>query len=244
LANDITCPICGSETTLRTVKKGPDIGRQFYVCDRFPECKGRLDYRIQNKIIELDKLRDQHEQDTQTARAELERYKVDQETIIKNEKAELERYKVDQETIIKNEKAELERYKAEQETIIENEKAEFERYKADQETIIKNENAELERYKALQEWMIKNDRVIQEQTIQIENRRAKDRLQQIDSQLNLKEEINKPKVIGNNEKCVVHQSRNAVAICTTCGNGVCDICRTGLGDKTYCPSCFNKSINS
>ena len=122
MANDITCPICGSETTLRTAKKGPDIGRQFYVCDRFPECKGRLDYRIQNKIIELDKLRDQHEQDTQTARAEFESYKAEQEAIIENKKAEFERYKAEQETIIKNGKAELERYKALQEWMIKNDR--------------------------------------------------------------------------------------------------------------------------
>jgi len=100
------------------------------------------------------------------------------------------------------------------------------------ETIIDSEKAELERYKAEQE-----------QTIQIENRRVKYRLQQIDSQLKLKEEINKPKVTSHNEKCVVHQSRDAIAICTTCGKGVCDVCRTGLGEKTYCPSCFNKGIN-
>ena len=190
MASDITCPICGSETTLRTAKKGPNAGRQFYVCIHYPECKGKVDLRIQNKMIALGKPVDQHEQDTQTARAE------------------------------------------------------FERYKAEQEAIIQDWKAEIERYKALQEWMIKNDRVIQEQIIRIENRRAKDRLQQIDSRLKLKEEINKPEVIDHNEKCVVHQSRNAVAICNTCGNGVCDTCRIGLGDKIYSPPCFDKIINS
>ena len=42
MTGDIKCPICGSETTLRTAKKGTDVGRQFYVCDRYPECKGKI----------------------------------------------------------------------------------------------------------------------------------------------------------------------------------------------------------
>ena len=104
MASDITCPICGSETTLRTAKKSPNAGRQFYVCIHYPECKGKVDYRIQNKMIALDKPVDQHEQDTQTARAEFERYKAEQETIIKNGKAELERYKALQEWMIKNDR--------------------------------------------------------------------------------------------------------------------------------------------
>jgi len=45
MTDDIKCPICGSTTTLRTAKKGPDAGKQFYVCENFPECKGRVAYR-------------------------------------------------------------------------------------------------------------------------------------------------------------------------------------------------------
>jgi len=44
MADDIKCPICGSETTIRTAKKGNDVGKSFYICDRYPECKGRVEY--------------------------------------------------------------------------------------------------------------------------------------------------------------------------------------------------------
>ena len=36
------CPICESNTILRTVGKGPDAGKQFHVCVKYPECKGRI----------------------------------------------------------------------------------------------------------------------------------------------------------------------------------------------------------
>ena len=36
------CPICNSETAIRTVKKGKDIGRIFLVCINYPQCKGRI----------------------------------------------------------------------------------------------------------------------------------------------------------------------------------------------------------
>jgi hypothetical protein len=42
MADDIKCPACGSDTSIKTVKKGPDIGKHFYVCNRYPECKGRI----------------------------------------------------------------------------------------------------------------------------------------------------------------------------------------------------------
>jgi ssDNA-binding Zn-finger/Zn-ribbon topoisomerase 1 len=42
MTDDVKCPICGSQTTLRTVKKGPDTGKQFQVCNRYPDCKGRV----------------------------------------------------------------------------------------------------------------------------------------------------------------------------------------------------------
>jgi hypothetical protein len=38
----IKCPICESDTVLRTAKKGPDAGKKFYVCKHYPECKGRV----------------------------------------------------------------------------------------------------------------------------------------------------------------------------------------------------------
>jgi len=42
MASDIKCPICGGKTTIRTAKKGSDAGKKFFVCDRYPECKGRI----------------------------------------------------------------------------------------------------------------------------------------------------------------------------------------------------------
>ena len=41
MADDVKCPICSGNTILRTAKKGPDTGKQFYVCRRYPECKGK-----------------------------------------------------------------------------------------------------------------------------------------------------------------------------------------------------------
>jgi tetratricopeptide (TPR) repeat protein len=44
MATDVKCPVCGSKTTLRTSKKGPNIGKQFIVCERYPECKFKVRY--------------------------------------------------------------------------------------------------------------------------------------------------------------------------------------------------------
>ena len=33
------CPLCGSELILRTAKKGPNEGKQFYGCSTFPKCR-------------------------------------------------------------------------------------------------------------------------------------------------------------------------------------------------------------
>jgi len=41
-AKDVRCPVCGSETTIRTAKKGPNAGRRFHVCNRYPECEGKF----------------------------------------------------------------------------------------------------------------------------------------------------------------------------------------------------------
>jgi hypothetical protein len=38
----IKCPICGSNTILRTAKKGPNAGKKFYVCVKYPKCKGKV----------------------------------------------------------------------------------------------------------------------------------------------------------------------------------------------------------
>ena len=45
MSEDVKCPICGSETVERTAKKGPNVGRSFHVCNRYPECKGKVEIR-------------------------------------------------------------------------------------------------------------------------------------------------------------------------------------------------------
>jgi hypothetical protein len=42
IAQGVRCPVCESETILRTMKKGPDTGKKFYVCGNYPQCKGRV----------------------------------------------------------------------------------------------------------------------------------------------------------------------------------------------------------
>lgn len=41
-AEGVSCPQCGSETTVKTAKKGPRAGSKFYVCIRYPACKGKV----------------------------------------------------------------------------------------------------------------------------------------------------------------------------------------------------------
>jgi hypothetical protein len=43
--SDIKCPICKGRTTLRTAKQGPDSGKPFHVCNRYPECKGKIPFQ-------------------------------------------------------------------------------------------------------------------------------------------------------------------------------------------------------
>ena len=40
--SDVRCPECGSATVIRTSKKGPNVGRSFYLCSRYPGCKGKV----------------------------------------------------------------------------------------------------------------------------------------------------------------------------------------------------------
>jgi ssDNA-binding Zn-finger/Zn-ribbon topoisomerase 1 len=42
MPKDIRCPVCNSTTVVQTVEKGPDTGRKFHVCTRYPECEGRI----------------------------------------------------------------------------------------------------------------------------------------------------------------------------------------------------------
>lgn len=50
---DIKCPKCGSEMVVRTAKKGPSVGRRFYVCINHPGCKGKLLIEQRADIDEL-----------------------------------------------------------------------------------------------------------------------------------------------------------------------------------------------
>lgn len=42
MAEDIRCPRCGSKTVVRTAQKGSNAGRKYYVCTRYPDCKGKV----------------------------------------------------------------------------------------------------------------------------------------------------------------------------------------------------------
>lgn len=48
MTSEIKCPICGGNTTRRLAKKGPDAGKQFYVCTRYPDCRGKVDINIKD----------------------------------------------------------------------------------------------------------------------------------------------------------------------------------------------------
>ena len=37
--NTLICPSCGGKLILRTAKKGPNEGNQFYGCSNYPNCK-------------------------------------------------------------------------------------------------------------------------------------------------------------------------------------------------------------
>lgn len=36
----VQCPVCNSDMVLRTAKKGPNAGNQFFGCSRYPNCRG------------------------------------------------------------------------------------------------------------------------------------------------------------------------------------------------------------
>jgi ABC-2 type transport system ATP-binding protein len=50
MSEDIRCPICGSKTTNPTIKD-PNIGGQFHVCTRYPECEGKVAVESQDGDI-------------------------------------------------------------------------------------------------------------------------------------------------------------------------------------------------
>jgi ssDNA-binding Zn-finger/Zn-ribbon topoisomerase 1 len=42
VADDRTCPQCGSHMVLRTARRGRNAGGQFWGCQTYPRCKGTL----------------------------------------------------------------------------------------------------------------------------------------------------------------------------------------------------------
>ena len=40
------CPLCGSEMVLRTAKKGPKAGENFWGCSAFPKCRGKKPHYV------------------------------------------------------------------------------------------------------------------------------------------------------------------------------------------------------
>jgi len=40
-----TCPACGSPMQLRTARRGPNAGSQFWGCSRYPACKATVEFR-------------------------------------------------------------------------------------------------------------------------------------------------------------------------------------------------------
>lgn len=55
MTDDVRCPLCGGATGLRTAKKGSHAGEQFYVCERYPGCRGKVKY--QPVVSEKDRAR-------------------------------------------------------------------------------------------------------------------------------------------------------------------------------------------
>ena len=53
MAQEVKCPICGSETVVRTVVKGPDTGLRFHVCARFPKCRGRVPFKEDAELSDI-----------------------------------------------------------------------------------------------------------------------------------------------------------------------------------------------
>ena len=51
MVNDVKCPICGSVTIVRTAKKGPNSGKKYNVCNRYPECKGQVSFRPKHSLL-------------------------------------------------------------------------------------------------------------------------------------------------------------------------------------------------
>jgi len=44
------------------------------------------------------------------------------------------------------------------------------------------------------------------------------------------------------QKCAIHPKMNASGVCCECGAGVCVICKSGIGEKLYCPKCAGNDI--
>lgn len=43
-------------------------------------------------------------------------------------------------------------------------------------------------------------------------------------------------------KCDYHPEREIVDVCVGCGRGICELCKTIIDDKSYCPNCTGKNL--
>jgi hypothetical protein len=131
-----------------------------------------------------------------------------------------------------------------QEALIRDEKARFEKYRAEQVEQLEFERAEFERYKATQEELIESERAENLRLLALRERHAQAKVPQGPAgRPEAKEAAATDGAVGSDVKCFLHQTRGAVAFCSICGCGVCEMCHTGLGDKNYCPSCLDSYIN-
>ena len=53
MSKGMRCPLCGSETVIRTAKQGPDAGRHFPVGTLYPACKGKIAVELTNLVVNL-----------------------------------------------------------------------------------------------------------------------------------------------------------------------------------------------
>jgi len=53
---EVKCPKCGSPMILRTAKRGPNAGKKFYGCSRYPKCKETIPVEsIDTETVESEK---------------------------------------------------------------------------------------------------------------------------------------------------------------------------------------------
>lgn len=56
MPEDVKCPLCGSDTVVRTEKKGPNAGQRSRVCLEYPVCRSKIPLAGQSDSIDVEKL--------------------------------------------------------------------------------------------------------------------------------------------------------------------------------------------